>query len=123
MFVLADFFTQKTSKPPPPHTIISGQPLLQNFALDGSLFDQGIRFDVREFKSVLVLKISDVELANVNSIGTLTYTKPVLDEPFMLENEIKMGVGRSPLGIKFRIFIAFKGLGEQLCKYLADAAT
>lgn len=89
-------------------------PELADFSFPGAIFDQGIRFDVRQFKSVFVLKVSDLLITNPNSIGTLTYTQPVDQEPFVLDNEIKMGIGRKPLIITFRVFLAFKGLGEQL---------
>lgn len=89
-------------------------PNLSNLAIEGSVFDQGIRFDVRQFKSVFVLKVSDLELENINSVGTLAYTEPVDGEAHVIDNEIKIGIGRKPLGFKARVFIAFKGLGEQL---------
>ena len=93
--------------------------LFESFSIDGALIDQGIRFDVRQFKSVLVLKVSDLELLNINSIPTLDYLVPVEgeeDEAFMLDNEFKFGGRRTPLGIRFKVFLAFKGLGEELCK-------
>ena len=89
-------------------------PELQNLEFPGALVDQGIKFDVRNFQSVFVYRIEDLRLENINSVGTLAYVEPIDNEAHMVNNTIQLGVGRNPIGIKFNVYFAFKGLDGSL---------
>ena len=89
-------------------------PELQNLEFPGALIDQGIKFDVRNFQSVFHYRVEDLRLENINSVGTLAYVEPIDKEPHMVNNTIQLGVGRNPIGIKFNVYFAFKGLDGSL---------
>ena len=87
-------------------------PQLDNLSFAGALFDQGIRFDVRNFQAEFALKLSDLRFNNIGSVGNLAYVKPIENEAHMIDNEIQFGVGRDTLGIALRVYFHFKGLGK-----------
>lgn len=85
-------------------------PLIPVLDFPGAIVDQGLRFDVRNFQSIFVLRIEDLKIENVKSIGTLLYVEPIEEEAHTVNNEISLGFGRTPISIKFRVYFAFKGL-------------
>jgi len=89
-------------------------PELGTLELPGPLVDNGLRFDVRDFQSVFRVVVSDLVIENANSVGTLAYTEPIDGEPHKVNNTVEFGIGRKPIGIRFRVYFKFEGLGGSL---------
>jgi hypothetical protein len=83
-----------------------------SLAFPGVLLNQGIRFDVRQLHADINFRVSDLEITNLDSIGSpLSILAPVNEESYQLNNTGTFGIANRPLMVGARIYMHIKGFG------------
>ncbi|CAB9514500.1 Paraquat-inducible protein A [Seminavis robusta] len=85
-------------------------PVIGNLTFPGVLLNQGIRFDVRQLHADITLRVSDLSVLNLDSIGPpLSILAPIKEEAHQLNNTGTFGVGPRPVVLGARIYMHIKG--------------